>query len=135
MTPRPAHRLTLAAGILLMAFVALVVIDTGVSAARGRATGADISFVALLVVIAAVAGRSLHMGAGWAWWICLALAAIGLFFVLPVTATILLGASAEPVGTGWDIVFFPLSALDLAVLVVVLWLVRGRRGGTHSSTA
>ena len=49
---------------------------------------------------------------------------MGLFFVLPVTGTILLGGSIEPVGTGWDIVFFPLTTTVLVALVAALWLLR-----------
>lgn len=131
MSPRAKGRLTLAAGVLLLVFSGLVGINTIISAARGMATGADLSFVALLVVVAAVAGRSLHLGARWAWWISLAVAVVGLFLVLPVTGTILLGGALEPVGTGWDIVFFPLATLDLIALVVVLWRVRGREAAPH----
>jgi hypothetical protein len=123
-------RLTVTAGVLLMAFAVLVAINTAATAATGGATGADVSFVALLVVVAAVAGRSLHLGARWAWWISLALASVGLFFVAPVTGTLLLGGTLEPVGTGWDVVFFPLITVDLLALVVVLWRLRGRTPST-----
>ena len=125
---RGSVRLTVAAGLLLLGFAALAAINTAALAASGGATGTDVSFVALLVVVAAVSGRSLHRGARWAWWIALALAVVGLFFVAPVTGTILLGGSLEPVGTGWDVAFFPLMTIDLGALVVVLWKVRGRQG-------
>ena len=109
---------------LLVAFAGLILANTGVSAVRAEATGADWSFAVLLVVVAAVAARSLWVGFRWAWWLALGLAAVGLFFVLPVTGTILLGGSIEPVGTGWDIVFFPLTTTVLVALVAALWLLR-----------
>ena len=130
MSARAGGGLTLAAGVLLMTFAALVAINTAVTAAAGGATGADASFVALLVIVAAVAGRSLYRGARWAWWISLALALVGLFFVAPVTGTMLLGATLEPVGTGWDVVFFPLITVDLLALVAVLWRLRVRANST-----
>lgn len=112
------------AGWLLIVFAGLVLANTGVSALRAAATGADWSFALLLVVVAAVAARSLWVGMRWAWWVALGLAAVGLFFVLPVTGTILFGGSTEPVGTGWDIVFFPLTTIVLATLVASLWPLR-----------
>lgn len=111
---------------LLVAFAGLVLANTGVSAVRGDATGADWSFALLLVVVAAVTARSLWLGSGWAWWVSIALAFVGLFFVLPVTGTILLGGSLEPVGTGWDIVFFPLTTAVLVALLAALWPLRRR---------
>ncbi len=109
---------------LLIVFAGLVLANTGVSTVRAVATGADWSFTVLLVVVVAVAARSLWIGMRWAWWLALGLAAAGLFFVLPVTVTILLGGSTEPVGTGWDIAFFPLTTIVLAGLVSALWLRR-----------
>lgn len=109
---------------LLIVFAGLVLANTGVSALRADATGADWSFAVLLVVVAAVAARSLWVGVRWAWWLALGLAAVGLFFVLPITGTILFGGSTEPVGTGWDIMFFPLTTTVLAALVAALWLRR-----------
>lgn len=122
----PGSRLTLTAGLLLLVFAGLIASDAAVSAARGDATGADLSFVALVVVVAAVAGRSLHRGARWAWWISLAMAAIGLVLVLPATGRVLFGSSPEPPAGAWRFAFFPLTALDLIALVLVLWLVRNR---------
>ncbi len=111
---------------LLIVFAGLVLANTGVSTVRAVATGADWSFTLLLVVVVAVAARSLWIGMRWAWWLALGLAAAGLFFVLPVTVTILLGGSTEPVGTGWDIMFFPLTTAVLAALIAALWLLRRR---------
>jgi Na+-driven multidrug efflux pump len=65
--------------------------------------------------------RGLWRGTYWAWWSSLALAAAGLFFVLPLAGTILLGGPTEPVGTGWDVVFFPLTAAVLVALLIALW--------------
>lgn len=112
------------AGWLLITFAGLVLANTGVAALRTDATAADWSFAVLLVVVSAVAARSLWVGMRWAWWLALGLAAVGLFFVLPVTGTILFGGSIEPVGTGWDIVFFPLTTTVLVALVAALWLRR-----------
>lgn len=112
------------AGWLLIVFAALVLANTAVAALTSSATGADWSFTLLLVVVAGAAARSLWSGLRWAWWIALALAFVGLFFMLPVTGTILLGGSTEPVGTGWDIVFFPLSTVVLVALVSALWAQR-----------
>ena len=109
---------------LLVAFGGLVLANTGVSAVRADATGADWSFALLLVLVAAVTARRLWLQIGWAWWVALALACVGLFFVLPVTGAILLGGSTEPVGTGWDIVFFPLTTTVLVALLAALWLLR-----------
>jgi hypothetical protein len=40
-----------------------------------------------------------------------------LFFVAPLTGTMLLGGGVDPVGTGWDVVFFPMVTLiHLALL-------------------
>lgn len=114
---------------LLVAFAGLVLANTGVSAVRGDATGADWSFALLLVLVAAVTSRGLWLGRGWAWWISIALAFVGLFFVLPVTGTILLGGSLEPVGTGWDIVFFPLTTTVLVALLAALWPLRSQIAG------
>jgi energy-coupling factor transporter transmembrane protein EcfT len=112
------------AGWLLVVFAVLVLANTAVSASRSGATGADWSFAVLLVVVAGAAARSLWLGVRWAWWTSFALAFVGLFFVLPVTGTILLGTSMEPVGTGWDVVFFPLTTAVLVALLVALWLRR-----------
>lgn len=109
---------------LLVAFAGLVLANTGVSALRGAAAGADWSFAVLLAVVAAVTARRLWLGVGWARWVSVALAFVGLFFVLPVTGTILLGGSMEPVGTGWDIVFFPLTTTVLVALLAALWPLR-----------
>ena len=117
---------------LLIAFAGLVLANTGVSALRGAATGADWSFAVLLVVVAAVTARRLWLGVAWAWWISVALVFTGLFFVLPVTGTILLGGPMEPVGTGWDIVFFPLTTVVLVALLAALWPLREAASSRHT---
>lgn len=113
-----------AAGWLVVGFGGLVAVNVAVAAAGAGATGTDLSFAVLLLLVAAVTARSLRRGTRWAWWISLALACVGLFFVLPVTGTILLGGSMEPVGTGWDVVFFPLTTLVLVALLALLWVLR-----------
>ncbi|MEQ1854980.1 MAG: hypothetical protein ABL963_00840 [Longimicrobiales bacterium] len=110
---------------LLVTFAGLVLAFTGVSALRSAATGADWSFAVLVVVVAATTARRLWLGTRWAWWLALAIALAGLFFVLPVTGAILLGGSTEPVGTGWDIALFPLTAAVLCALLATLWPLRG----------
>jgi len=118
------RRSTGVAGWMLIAFAALVLANTAISALTSGATGADWSFAVLLAMVAGASARSLWMGARWAWWIAFALAFVGLFFVLPVAGAILLGGSTDPVGTGWDVVFFPLSTGVLVALLVALWTLR-----------
>lgn len=125
--PAGAHRRsTGVAGWLLMVFAALVLANTAISALTSGATGADWSFAVLLAMVAGASARSLWLGAAWAKWTAFALAFVGLFFVLPVTATIVLGGSTDPVGTGWDVVFFPLTTGVLIALLVGLWTLRNR---------
>jgi hypothetical protein len=129
-TERRARRTRLANG-LLISFWGLLAANTWVAAVRVGVTGSDISFVLLVLVATVAIVLGLVRRARWAWWAALALAATGLFFVLPVAGTILLGGPSDPVGTGWDVVFFPLTAAVLVALTAVLWGLResGRPGG------
>jgi hypothetical protein len=112
------------AGWLLIAFAGLVLANTAVLSLTAGATGTDWSFAVLLAMVAGASAHSLWQGARWARWIALALAFVGLFFILPVTGTILLGGPTDPVGTGWDVVFFPLSTAVLLALLAALWAAR-----------
>jgi hypothetical protein len=84
------------------------------------ATGADLSFAILLLLTTAASGRGLQRRARWAWLASFLLAVCGLFFVAPIAGTILLGGGTDPVGTGWDVVFFPFLAGILTSLLVLL---------------
>lgn len=123
-TTRAASWLVVTFGVLVALNALVAWVTTGVT------TGADISFVIMLLMAVSVCGIGLRRLASWAWWISLLLAAVGLFFVLPVTGTILLGGPSDPVGTGWDVVFFPLTTLVLLALVAAL--LRTRREVTGS---
>lgn len=109
---------------MVLGFWALLAANTWVAALRVGVTGSDVSFVLLVLVAAVAIVLGLIRRSRWAWWSALALGAAGLFFVLPVAGTILLGGPADPVGTGWDVVFFPLTAAVLVVLLVALWQAR-----------
>jgi hypothetical protein len=122
-TERVARRRRLAVG-LVIAFWGLIAANTWVAAVRVGVTGSDLSFVALVLVAAVAIALGLVRRARWAWWAAVALAATGLFFVLPVAGTIVLGGPSDPVGTGWDVVFFPVTAAVLAALMIVLWSLR-----------
>jgi hypothetical protein len=103
----------------------------------GRAqalTGSDLSFVVVVLLTTSLCGYGLRRRALWAWWASFLQAGLGLFFVLPVVGTILLGGTTEPVGTGWDIVFFPLSTAILVALLVLLVMAR-RQAGTAARGA
>jgi len=106
---------------LVLSFGALVAANAALAAVRSSATAGDLVTGGALLVLAALIARGLWRGARWAWWASLVFAGAGLFFVLPLVGTILLGGPTEPVGTGWDIVFFPLSAAVLMALLVALW--------------
>lgn len=113
---------------LVLSFGTLVAANAALAAVRSSATAGDLATGGALLALAALIARGLWRGARWAWWASLVLAAVGLFFVLPLVGTILLGGPAEPVGTGWDIVFFPLSAAVLTALVIAL-LARPKAAG------
>lgn len=109
-----ASRLVVAFGVLTMVHWLVASFN------RIGATAADLGFTVLLLVATAVCGHGMRRHARWAWFGALALAIGGLFFVAPIAGTILLGGSTEPIGTGWDVVFFPLVALILVVLIAML---------------
>ena len=113
------------AGGLILVFWGLLAANTWIAAVRGGITGSDVSFVLLVLAAAISIVIGLIRRSPWAWWGALALAAVGLFFVLPVTGTLLLGGPRDPVGTGWDVVFFPVTTAVLVGLLVVLWRLRG----------
>ncbi|HSH74654.1 MAG TPA: hypothetical protein VLA09_03030 [Longimicrobiales bacterium] len=129
------RRLTGPASWLVFAFGFLMIANGTVAIVRGGATAGDLVVAVLLLGAAALAGAGLRRSARWAWWAALALAALGLFFVLPVAGTILLGGSLEPVGTGWDVVFFPLTAVVLVALLTVLWMLHKRAAAGDGSTS
>jgi hypothetical protein len=78
------------------------------------------SWLVLVFMVTGVLGYGLKRLARWAWFVSFVLAAVGLFFVAPAVGTILLGGGVEPIGTGWDVVFFPLVMVILIALLVVL---------------
>jgi hypothetical protein len=117
----PAAR---AASWLMVAFGGLAALHA-ITGGGEPVTGSDLSFAVVVLVAASLCGYELRRGTQWAWWISLILAGVGLFFVLPIAGAVLLGGTAEPVGTGWDVVFFPLTTIVLVALVAVL--VMGRR--------
>jgi len=112
------------AGWLLVAVGGMVLANTGISSAAPGVTGADWSFALLVVVASVVIARSLWAGARWAWWTSAAYGAVGLFAVLPLTGAIAFGPSTEPVGTGWDVVLFPLITAIMVALLAALWISR-----------
>ena len=127
----PVPRRIALASRLLWLFGLLVLVHFFVSSInRVGATLTDLAFALLIVIIAALSGRGLRRRARWAWVAALLLALGTLFFVAPVTATILLGGGAQPIGTGWDVVFFPASTgihLALLGLLSQTWREMGRR--------
>jgi len=109
-----ASRLVLLFGVVVVAnWVVAVVRDVGV-------TGTDLSFAVLLLMVTGVLGYGLKRLARWAWFVSFILAVLGLFLVAPVVGTIVLGGGLEPIGTSWDVVFFPLVMVILIALLVVL---------------
>lgn len=110
---------------LILVFWGLLAANTWIAAVRVGITGADVSFVLLVLAAALAIVIGLVRRSPWAWWGALVLAGVGLFFVLPVTGTLLLGGPRDPVGTGWDVVFFPVTTAVLTGLLVVLWRLRG----------
>jgi len=133
---RRTHWTRLAGG-LVFGFWGLLATNTWVAASPVGVTGSDVSFVLLVLAAAIAMVLGLIRRSSWAWWATLALAAFGLLFVLPITGTILLGGPSDPVGTGWDVVFFPLTTAVLIALVVALFKLRradGSAGGTPDPT-
>jgi len=119
-----------AAASLTATFGILVAANTAVAAPGGRPSAAEGAFALLLVMLTAWCARGISRNQPWARLVVLGLVAVGLFFVLPITGALLLGSDPEPVGTGWDVVFFPLTT---AVLLALLWTLRpsaGAPGGT-----
>jgi hypothetical protein len=114
---------------MVLAVGTLVLVNTGVSSASPAATGADWSFALTAAVISLITARGLWLGARWAWWVAASYGLAGLLFVLPVAAAIVFGASREPVGTGWDVLLFPLTTALTLALLVALWIGRPQRGG------
>lgn len=112
------------AGGLILVFWGLLAANTWIAAARVGITGSDVSFVLLVLATAIAIMIGLIRRSPWAWWGALALAGVGLFFVLPVTGTLLLGGPRDPVGTGWDVIFFPVTTGVLVALMGVLWRLR-----------
>jgi hypothetical protein len=115
------------AGWMIVATGGLVLANTAISSAGPAVTGSDWSFALLAAVIAYLVARGLWSGARWAWWVGLVYAAVGLFFALPVAVALVFGASAEPVGTGWDLLLFPATTVLLLALLGALWMARPRR--------
>jgi hypothetical protein len=110
------------AGWMLLALGWLVLANTAIASAGPEVTGSDWSFALLAALTATVTARGVWLGARWAWWLAAAYGAAGLFFVLPVTAAVLFGPSRDPVGTGWDIVLFPLITGVTFALLAALWM-------------
>lgn len=115
---------------LVVLFGLLVAANEAVAWARGREGAVtDVAFAVLLVAATVLMARGLRSAARWAWPAVLALAAVGLFFLAPITGTMLLGGGLDPVGTGWDVVFFPLATVVLLTILVLLRSIARRAGG------
>jgi len=119
---------------LMLSFGALFGANAVMTAVRGVGTVIDVAFAALLLTVAAWIAVGLGQEARWAKWAALALGGVGLFFVLPVAGTILLGGALDPVGTGWDVVYFPLTAIVLVALLTVLSFSRSAADDGRTST-
>jgi hypothetical protein len=115
---------------LVEAFGVLMTLNWVVAAVVGGAgaTRADLMFAAALLGATIWCGARLRARGRSGWIGAIVIAFGGLFFVAPVVGTIVLGGGASPVGTGWDVVFFPLSALVLLALLVVLHRARSDMG-------
>lgn len=102
------------------------------------ATLPDLAFALLLLVVAVVSQQGLRHRARWAWIVAFLLAVGSLFFAAPITGTILLGGGTEPIGTGWDLFFFPcLTVMMLALLALLArtWKETGREAREHQAQA
>ena len=118
----------LLAGWLILVVGGLLWANTGLASVGAGPSGSDWALALLAAVASIVAARGLWRGAHGAWWMAAAYDAVGLFFVLPVMIAILFGASREPVGTGWDVVFFPAVTGALLAMSATLWIARPKRG-------
>lgn len=82
----------------------------------------DLAISVVIFLVCLAAGRGLRRQDRWAWWSALGITLVALFFVAPVAGTIILGGGTEPVGTGWDVVFFPLASVILVgELIMLRW--------------
>lgn len=106
---------------LALALGTLAAASGALAAARDGPRTSELWFGIGVLVGAALVARGLSRGARWAWWLAFAGTLVGLFFVLPITGAVLFGGSLEPVGTGWDLVLFPLGAALLVALLLALW--------------
>jgi hypothetical protein len=126
--PRRENTARLLAGWLMLVVSGLLLANTVLASAGVGVSGSDWALALLAAVGSFVAARSLWTGARGGWWMAAAYDAIGIFFVLPVMIAILFGGSREPVGTGWDVIFFPAVAAALAASAAALWIARPKRG-------
>jgi len=110
-------------GRLLVAFGTLLLVHGFVAARHVFASSTvDLAIFVVIFLVCLGTARGLWRRAPWAWWMALGVALVALFFVAPVAGTIILGGGAEPVGTGWDVLFFPLAAVILVgVLIMLRW--------------
>lgn len=117
---RPA-RAVLWASRLLVFFGVIVAVNGAVALVRGVTVGiADTAFAVVMLIVTVVGAQGLRRGARWAWFGTILLALGGLFFIAPVVGTIALGGGLDPVGTGWDFVYFPLMTVTLLSILLLL---------------
>lgn len=117
------------AATLLTAYGALVLLQAllpypGASGASRE----DLLLTTLHMAVALGVAIGLWRRTKWAWWSALALAAPGLFFLLPVAMGLLLGAGRAPFRSPVELGFHVASLITLVLLVAVL-LVRRRAFG------
>lgn len=114
-------RAVLWASRLLVFFGATVALNEVIALVRGAAAGmVDSVFAVSLLIVTGVGSLGLRRGARWAWYTTIVLALGGLFLIAPVLGTILLGGGLAPVGTGWDVVYFPLMTVTLLAILLLL---------------
>jgi len=112
-------------GRFLVGFALLMVANALVTGMReGTSAAVDLSFAVLLALVAAGIARGLRRSSRGAWIAAVLLSVGALFFVAPIMGTMLLGGGLTPVGTGWDIAYFPLMTGCLVAALVALG--RGR---------